>query len=544
MDDSEVIALQQQGIAVWLYGNTGSGISVADNVLFAFPWVVRHLIGEEAWPMERVIPFEASILDPVYRRLREDQPGRTSPSVPRLFLCMGGSDEGLATERVVDLLSGIEVDIEIICVIGAAYERPDDLRQKLNTLGAPFQLLTNPSRFAQVAAGCDLAITTMGQTLAELNCLGIASLVIAVSPFHMKVAEHYASRGGAKVLGLVDELEKSAVHATIEGLVKAPGHRDALKEGGVQSIDGKGGYRVAEMLFNSFQKGFTLHRCDVCGSDDFETLAVLNGRPIGKCRQCGLDYMHVRPAEDTLLDVYAADYFEAPRTVTGVSSYEADRPNVLRFANARLDGIEMQLPEKGRLLDVGCALGYYLEAAAKRGWEVSGIDISEYAVNFARDQVPEAQLQIGSVETVDFPTRHFDAIICSLVFEHFLNPRYCLQRMTSWLRPGGVLVLKVPHGGGVMYRFTPDRWFDSHPDNHFCDYTPETLSRFLESEGLCVVEHHTEGIYLERFCDALGLEKARADTLMAIEGLDARYSAFARNNDLGDSLVVYARSMY
>jgi hypothetical protein len=92
-----------------------------------------------------------------------------------------------------------------------------------------------------------------------------------------------------------------------------------------------------------------------------------------------------------------------------------------------------------------------------------------------------------------------------------------------------------------MYRFTPGRWFETHPDNHFCDYTPRTLGRLLYESGCEPVRWQVEGIYLERFAEALQLSKQQEDAILALDGIRERYEAFTRENFLGDSMVVYAR---
>ena len=94
-----------------------------------------------------------------------------------------------------------------------------------------------------------------------------------------------------------------------------------------------------------------------------------------------------------------------------------------------------------------------------------------------------------------------------------------------------------------MYHFTPERWFASHPDNHFCDYTPETLNRLFLSAGIWPTEWMTEGIYLERFADALDLNDQQRSQFLAIPGLHKKYQEFASRNLLGDSLVIFGRKL-
>jgi SAM-dependent methyltransferase len=172
---------------------------------------------------------------------------------------------------------------------------------------------------------------------------------------------------------------------------------------------------------------------------------------------------------------------------------------------------------------------------------VAGFDISGYAVRYAHEKLGLKEVQLGTVETVEYEKDSFDAIICSLVLEHFVNPRGCLTKILSWLKPGGHIAIKVPHAGGIMYRFTPQKWFSTHPDNHFCDFTPQTLGRLLYETGAEPVSWHTEGIYLERFAEALELSEKQRLEMMALDCIQERYHCFASRNLLGDSMVVFGR---
>lgn len=537
-----VKTVQQAGTRVWLYGNSGPGRRAADRNIFAFPAVAAALMDDYA-ALNRTDSPDNTMMPPVFARLRRERRNPAAGGKLRIFLSMGGADHAFLSGRVVDALCGLDRPLRLDCVVGPSFTQHGELEKRLSKASFAWRVHQAPEHFAHLASSCDLALTQMGNTVAELNCLGVPVLLLNSTEFHDRVAELYCRDGSAANLGRADRQGNEELSAKLRTWFDDRPKREALGRAGREKIDGRGTVRVAEALFAELQKDFVLVPCDACGSDDFEPLHLLNGRPMVGCCECGLNFMNVRPAPHLLQQVYASEYFTAPRTQKSVSNYEADKPNVLRFARARLDVLERLLPGKGRLLDVGCALGFYLQEASDRGWQVAGMDISDYAVAFTRELLNSAEVRQGTVETLDYPEERFDAIICSLVFEHFLAPRECLAKMTDWLRPGGILVIKVPHAGGVMCRFTPDRWFGSHPDNHFCDYTPDTLSRLLIDAGIRPMQWETEGIYLERFLDALNLNELQRSQILQIEGLAEKYRKFAAHNLLGDSLVVYGRKL-
>jgi len=537
-----VLKVREGGCKVWLYGNSGPGTLAADNNVFAFPQVARHLL-EDYEAIPALPERDYAIMDEVFGTLRQWPPPSRKGSEQRLFVSMGGADNAFLTGLVTEALAHVGTPLHADIVTGPGFAHGRELADLLERLKCSWRVHHAPEHFAYLAAASDLAITQMGNTVAELNCIGTPALLLNSTEFHHKVAELYCAEGAARNLGLSTALPPEALAREINELLENGAACDALRRQGMATIDGRGAIRLADALFDSLQQDFSRHHCDVCGNDSFTPQAVLNGRPLVRCRTCGLEYMNLRPSPQRLAQVYAAEYFTAPRTQSAKTSYEQDKPNVLRFARARLDTLEKRLPDKGRLLDVGCALGFYLEEAASRGWQVTGMDISDYAIDFARSNLGITDVHKGTIETMDFAPQSFDAIICSLVFEHFLDPRACLVKMASWLRPGGYLAIKVPHGNGLMRRYTPQDWFDTHPDNHFCDYTPETLGRLLLSEGLWPEEWLTEGIYVERLAGAMRLDEPQTKAFLAVDCIADKWRDLAAAHLLGDSLVLFGRKL-
>ncbi|PTN34149.1 methyltransferase domain-containing protein [Desulfonatronum sp. SC1] len=541
ISQEEVAALKQAGTKVWLYGNQGNGRLEVDCNVFAYPGVAAQVI--EGYDLLSRLPgSDNTMIAERFRDLRSNRSARKHPATARrIFVAMGGADENFMTGLALASLKLLTHPLHVDCFLGQLFPHEEQLEKLLRDVPFSYRIHRASRFFSEIAAMADLAIIQFGNTVAELNCLGIPVVTLNPAPFHDRVARIYAQDGSTCNLGLAEDFDSKTLSVALDHLISNQTTREHLAQTGANKIDGRGVFRVADALFATLQKDFNLYCCDVCDGDDFIPIAKRNGRNIVKCKICGLDYMNVRPNRNILKNVYATEYFTAERIQDNAESYEADKENILRFACARLDVLEEIQPAKGKLLDIGCALGFYLELARDRGWKVAGFDISNYAVRYAHDKLNLKEVQQGTVETVEYEKDSFDAIICSLVLEHFVDPRGSLAKILSWLRPGGHIAIKVPHAGGIMYRFTPKKWFSTHPDNHFCDFTPQTLGRLLYDTGAEPVSWHTEGIYLERFAEALELSAKQRLELLALDGIQERYHSFASQNLLGDSLVVYGR---
>jgi SAM-dependent methyltransferase len=107
------------------------------------------------------------------------------------------------------------------------------------------------------------------------------------------------------------------------------------------------------------------------------------------------------------------------------------------------------------LLDVGCNVGALLRDSlgVNPGLRLAGIDVNAAALAKARRLVPEAELHCGGAEALPFADTCFDCVTCIEVLEHIPGQlrRPALREMHRVLRPGGRLVLRVPHAGSFAW---------------------------------------------------------------------------------------------
>ncbi len=101
-----------------------------------------------------------------------------------------------------------------------------------------------------------------------------------------------------------------------------------------------------------------------------------------------------------------------------------------------------------RTLDAGCGDGQFLAFLAGHGFEVSGVDLSETAIESARRRCPSASLQVGSLEApLAFPSQTFDAVWCTEILEHLFDVPRALGELNRVLSDRGLLILTTPHHG-------------------------------------------------------------------------------------------------
>ncbi|MRR31052.1 class I SAM-dependent methyltransferase, partial [bacterium] len=140
----------------------------------------------------------------------------------------------------------------------------------------------------------------------------------------------------------------------------------------------------------------------------------------------------------------------------------------------------------GSLLDVGCATGIFLETmGAAPSWQLRGVEISEHAARIARDQ-KNLDVVTGTLEQAKFADGQFDVVTLWDVLEHLHDPAGSLKEIRRILKPGGVLVFRVPNGGSLDARLFGPYWAGLEPPRHLFVFDQKTLTAFLSNAGFTV----------------------------------------------------------
>jgi 2-polyprenyl-3-methyl-5-hydroxy-6-metoxy-1,4-benzoquinol methylase len=98
-----------------------------------------------------------------------------------------------------------------------------------------------------------------------------------------------------------------------------------------------------------------------------------------------------------------------------------------------------------RLLDVGCGIGAVSLELQKRGFQVTGIDFSEVAINRCLEKGLDAILSDVDRDGLKFPDGSFDVVWAGDVLEHVFDPIYLLEETARVLRDDGCLILSAPN---------------------------------------------------------------------------------------------------
>jgi 2-polyprenyl-3-methyl-5-hydroxy-6-metoxy-1,4-benzoquinol methylase len=252
--------------------------------------------------------------------------------------------------------------------------------------------------------------------------------------------------------------------------------------------------------------------------------------PIVKCLRCGLVYQSPIPSSGEIVDAY-----------DGVvdQRYEEERSGRLETFTRDLADVHRH-ERSGRLLDVGCHLGLFLDVARRAGWDVAGVEPSRWSVERARER--GLDVRHGTLETVEFPPESFDVITMWDVVEHLADPLAELRRMHGLLRPDGLLALSTMNVDALFPRLAGRRW-PWYMQMHLVYFSRRTLHNMLAKAGFRVVEMtaHKRVVRLSYLVSRIEPYCSPAyrvlDRLVRLTGQGDRLVAV----DLGDIFVTFAR---
>jgi 2-polyprenyl-3-methyl-5-hydroxy-6-metoxy-1,4-benzoquinol methylase len=230
-------------------------------------------------------------------------------------------------------------------------------------------------------------------------------------------------------------------------------------------------------------------RCNLCGAQDEALLFVKEGLRIVRCRQCGLAYVNPRLPQSEIAQQYDAGYY----TAGSYTDYLSERAGYERTFDLRLAQIERLTRGVGRILDVGCAFGFFLSVAEQRGWEAYGIDLSPVGCQYAAAQLG-LRATCTTLAGAGFPPEFFDVVVMNDTFEHLADPTHDLRQARQVLRPGGFLFLVTQDSGRLLVRLLGKRWAQYKPREHLYYFTARTLRRMLEQTGFRVLQIEDEGL--------------------------------------------------
>ncbi len=230
--------------------------------------------------------------------------------------------------------------------------------------------------------------------------------------------------------------------------------------------------------------------CPVCKSEDIRKQLTANDYTVSQqlfsvwhCNACTVRFTQDVPGQDAIGAFYASDnYISHSDTKKGIinSLYHMVRNRTLvskKNLIKRATGVS-----SGRVLDIGCGTGAFLDTMKKAGWDITGLEpdetAREKAVKLYSIQ-PEA-----SDKLFDLKPGSFDAITMWHVLEHVHELHVYIKQIGSLLNPNGKLFIAVPNYTSKDAGIYKEHWAAYDVPRHLYHFSPQSIENLLAQHNL------------------------------------------------------------
>ncbi len=227
-----------------------------------------------------------------------------------------------------------------------------------------------------------------------------------------------------------------------------------------------------------------MFQCVYCDSKQFSEHSHINGYELDKCLSCSLlqTRVHDRSRRDFIDNQYDNAYAIERRQ----DQLKLDR----RFSKHL--SLITRLKRTGRLLDVGCGVGYFLKYFYKAhpDWKLFGVEPSSILREVANENV-NIKVNYGILNKIPYKGNFFDVVTCYDVLEHSTNIKSNLAELKRVLKREGILLVQAPNYQSLMAYLTGSKWDWWGVPDHVIHFSHHTLCKILEDNGFKVIISYT-----------------------------------------------------
>ena len=218
--------------------------------------------------------------------------------------------------------------------------------------------------------------------------------------------------------------------------------------------------------------------CIVCGQDNWHRkydVLVL-------CKYCGLVRAKDKYFQTNTRKLYTKQYFNG----IDYADYSAEESALKKNFQNRIK-ILSRYKAKGKILDIGCAYGYFLDVAKREGYVPLGVELDASIARHATRN-SNCKVFVGDFMSINIKKESYDVVCMLDTIEHFKKPELYLEKAKKILKRNGILAIETGDIGALLPRVQKRKWRLITPPTHLYYFSKKSLAKLLETRGFKVVE--------------------------------------------------------
>ena len=233
--------------------------------------------------------------------------------------------------------------------------------------------------------------------------------------------------------------------------------------------------------------------CGLCQRCSYRLRFVKDGYQIGRCTGCGLVQVLDDIADEKLRSIYDQGYYTGANNLV-YDDYLSRKDIKVRDYEERFEAICAQnnITSPGSCLEIGCAFGFFLDVARRRGWSTKGIELSAHSAGYAREQLGlDVSCESDALQRI--PSASQDLVAMWDVIEHLKDPLMTLREIRRVLTSEGLLVFATGDIGSIGARLYGKRWHLLAPPYHLFYFDRNTVRMMLKDTGFTLLRIRSDG---------------------------------------------------
>ena len=199
---------------------------------------------------------------------------------------------------------------------------------------------------------------------------------------------------------------------------------------------------------------------------------------VSECAECQIAMINPFPSDKKIASLYSTGNYRTDGGTRFVFFIE-----YLIYLGNLLERMRIEkYAQIGKVLDVGCGRGLFLDIMRRGGWHVAGSELNKETASYA-ENVYGLKVYTGNIAEHFLAPESFQVINIRGVLEHLKEPDAMLSEAHRLLKKGGLLVILVPDIRSFEFKLGRENWFHLDLPYHLFQFTEEGLIRLLKKKG-------------------------------------------------------------